>query len=217
MVVGGTSGSETHLDGPAVSEAIHLSGAGTVIQTMNDPLRIRRVAAGPHGLESTGVAMSRAVMTAATNDWGGAVHRHGDGSNVAGVFRDFESYPVDSWAALSAGAMMFISLGKHRGSAVLEAFEADPHTFKELAVRDEHLQSGEVTASTGLDEGSTGEHLEIIDPEEVEDPFGFEEQHVTASAEVLDTAPPPEPQSTPARRPEGWTDIGFGDDGGSER
>ena len=74
-----------------------------------------------------------------------------------------------------------------------------------------------MTASTGLDEGNTGEQLEIIDPEEVEDPFGFEEQHVTASAEVLDTPLAPEPSSTSARRPEGWTDIGFGDDGGSER
>jgi hypothetical protein len=187
VVLGGRDGDHIHLDGPAVSEAMHLSGCGPLVHTDNDPLQIRRVGVGANGLESVGVTVSRSVATAAWNDWGGGVHRHGDGSAVAGVRRDFECYPVDGWAQHEGGAVLFFSLGIHRGGALLEAQIANDQTLRELSVRDEHLQSGEIG-----DDSQPSEEAPAVDP------FGFGQTSAVAS---------------PAAQAD-WTDIGFGDDDG---
>ena len=190
VVLGGMDCEHTHLDGPAVSEAMHLSGCGPLVHADNDPLQIRRVGIGMNGLESVGVTVSRAVATAAWNDWGGGVHRHGDGSTVAGVRRDFECYPVDGWAQHEGGAVLFFSLGVHRGGALLEVQVANDQTLRELSVRDEHLQSGEI------DEVS-----QPIGEAPAVDPFGFGQASTAA----------------PAVAEADWMDIGFGDDDGQER
>jgi len=197
-IVGGVDGSVVQLDGPAVSAAIHLSGRGPLIQANHDPMRIRRVGVGEYGLENGGVALSRAVATSVWNGWGAPVHRYGDGSLVAGMAKDFECYPVDGWAAYDDGALVFLSLGKNRGGTVLEALSMGSHGFKDLAVRDEQLQSGVGGDSSVLSDSEPSE-----EPSVEIDPFGFDAN---------------EAQGTEyAEKEDAWGGIGFGDDEGSGR
>ena len=193
LVVGGTDGVRGWLDGPAVSEAIHLAGRGPPTAMLFDPLQIRQAVAGEWGLMSNGVCCSRPTATAAWNDWGGDVHRFGDGSEVGGLRRDFETYPVDGWGQVADGVALFVSLGPSRGAPVLEVVELDSTMLRELQARDIQLTEGD----------------DIIEDEEPmvefadEDPFGF------------DGAEDASPSSDSTRAQ--WTDIGFGDDGDSER
>jgi len=193
-LTGGSLGSGTVLGGQAVSDAIHLTGFGAFNAVSHDPIFIRRVGGGEFGLQSAGVAMSRSALTAVLNSWGKPVHRHGDGSLVAGFSQDIEIYPVDGWAAHDDGAVLFISLGKHRGAPIVEARAMGSHGLKDLLARDQQLQAGGAPDETVL--------LEVEDDEEP-DPFGFEgAADATAS----------EPAAGDA-----WTNIGFGDDEESER
>jgi hypothetical protein len=193
-VRGGTLGHFTQLGGQAVSDAIHLTGHGSFGTASHDPIMIRRVSGGDLGLQSAGVAMSRSALTAVLNGWGKPVHRHGDGSMVAEVSEDIESYPVDGWATHGDGAIVFISLGKHRGASVVEARLMGTHGLKDLVARDKQLQTGGTPDETVL--------LEVEDDQEA-DPFGFDG--------------PAAPTEEPAKGLDSWTDIGFGDEPGSER
>ncbi len=186
VVVGGDDGDHTLLDGPAVSEALHLCGGSPVVKTQDDPLQIRSVAIGLRGLESSGVSMSRAVMAAALNDWGGLVHRFGDSAEVAGVQRDFQCYPVEGWAEHSQGAMLFFSLGAHRGHGVVELKYVDSAGLRDLCAQDERLQAGELKS-------------EAPATSDEEDPFGFGAQ----------------PREDGSPDGSSWGQPGFGDDDGS--
>ena len=194
VVTGGSLGRSTTIGGQAVSDAIHLTGFGTFGSASNDPILIRRVSGGELGLQSAGVTLSRSALTSILNSWGKPVHRHGDGSLVAGVSEDIVSYPVDGWAAYGDGAVLFISVGRHRGAAIVEARAMGSHGLKDLFARDQQLQTGGAPEETVL--------LEVEDEEDA-DPFGFE-------GEVA----PPEVKSPGL---DAWTDIGFGDDEESGR
>jgi len=197
-IVGGVDGKVVQFDGPAVSSAIHLSGRGPLTQANHDPMRIRKVSVGEYGLESGGVALSRAVATSVWNGWGAPVHRYGDGSHVAGTAKDFECYPIDGWAAYEDGALVFVSMGKNRGGSVLEAMAMGAHGFKDLTVRDEQLQSGGGDVSSVLSDGDPSE-----EPTVEVDPFGFDAK---------------ESQGTEyAEKEDAWGGISFGDDEGSGR
>ena len=187
-MVGGTDGDTAWIDGPAVSEAVHLAGRGAPSTVLFDPLQIRKAGAGEWGLVSNGVCCSRPAATSAWNDWGADVHRFSDGSEVGGLSRDFETYPVDGWAQITDGVALFVSLGPSRGAPVLEALSVDLAQLRDLQARDIQLTEGE----------------DIIDDEEpmvevtVEDPFGVEGAEEDESASVELGAQ--------------WTDIGFGDE-----
>lgn len=193
QVVGGTDGVTAWLNGPAVSEAIHLAGRGTPKVVMHDPLSIRRIGVGTWGLMSNGVCCSRAAAASAWNDWGGGVHRYGDGSDVSGLSRDFETYPVDGWAVYSEGAVLFVSLGSTRGAPIVELLPVDGHAMKDLQARD--IQLTESDDILGVEEPV----LEMTD----DDPFAFADEK-SVEAEVSSVRGQ-------------WTDIGFGDDDGSKR
>ena len=113
---------------------------------------------------------------------------------LAEVSEDIESYPVDGWATHGDGAIVFISLGKHRGASVVEARLMGTHGLKDLVARDKQLQAGGTPDETVL--------LEVEDDQEA-DPFGFDG--------------PAAPTEEPAKGLDSWTDIGFGDEPGSER
>ena len=193
-VTGGLLDGTASLGGQGVSDAIHLTGFGGFESANHDPMLIRRVSGGEHGLQSVGVALSRSALTAVLNSWGKPVHRHGDGSLVAGVSEDINSYPVDAWALHGQGALLFLSVGRHRGAPVVEARSMGTHGIKDLSVRDQQLQVGGIPEETVL--------LEVEDDGEA-DPFGFN----NASDEQ---------QSGPSGG-DAWTGIGFGDDGEPER
>ena len=194
QVVGGTDGVASTLDGPAVSEAVHLCGRGAPTSLMFDPLQVRQAGAGEWGLMSNGVCCSRPAAMAAWNDWGGAVHRFGDGSEVCGLRRDFQTYPVDGWGQLSDGAALFVSLGAARGAPVLEVLGLDHTMLRELQSRDIQLTEGDDI----LDDEDP-----IVEFTEEDDPFGFDASE-ESSADSRGIAAQ-------------WTDIGFGDDNDSER
>ena len=190
-VVGGLLGGSVSLGGQGVSDALHLTGHGTFESAHHDPILIRRVSGSEYGLQSAGVALSRGALTAVLNSWGKAVHRHGDGSIVAGVSEDIISYPVDGWAVHGEGAVLFISVGKHRGAPIVEARVMGSHGLKDLIARDQQLQAGGVPDETVL--------LEVEDEDEG-DPFGF-----TESGQA---------EANPPSGGDSWTGIGFGDDEG---
>ena len=193
-VVGGTDGESSWLDGPAVSEAIHLAGRGAPTSLMYDPLQIRNVGTGEWGLMSNGICCSRPAATAAWNDWGAGVHRFSDGSEVGGLSRDFQTYPVDGWAQVVDGVALFISVGPSRGAPILEVLGVDATMLRELQSRDIQLTEGE---------GIIDDEEPSVELADEDDPFGFE-----GSEE-----PSVDNQSLGSQ----WTDIGFGDESESER
>ncbi|MAY80208.1 MAG: hypothetical protein CL930_05405 [Deltaproteobacteria bacterium] len=205
-ILGGFYDGVVRIDGPAVARALELAAGQMPSRVRNDPLQIRRINVGDLGLESSGVACARDVVTDAWNRWPGSLHRYGDGRDVAGVAEDFESYPVEGWGTVSEGVALFVSLGTSRGCDVLEVGWFDPHAFRDLIARDRQLRSGFET-----DHGE-GPDLEIEDDESAfdtdirdteldtltEDPFASDQVFggVSKEASII----------------EGWTDIGFGDD-----
>ncbi len=193
QIVGGSDGISAWLDGPAVSEAIHLAGRDALTTVVHDPLRIRRVGAGDWGLMSSGVCCSRSAAMASWNDWGGDVHRYADGSEVGGLNRDFQTYPVDGWTKVGDGVALFISLGPSRGAPALEVLAVDSDMLRDLQARDIQLTEGDDIIA---DEEPSVEVAE-------DDPFGFDEADESSVVSV-------EPNAA-------WTDIGFGDDNESER
>ena len=194
QVVGGTDGVSSKLDGPALSEAVHLCGRGAPTSLMFDPLQVRQVGSGEWGLMSNGVCCSRPTAMAAWNDWGGGVHRFGDGSEVCGLRRDFQTYPVDAWSEVAEGAALFVSLGATRGAPILEVLELDHTMLRELQSRDIQLTEGDDILDV---------EEPVVELTEEDDPFGFD-----ASGDLHG--------DSRAMRAE-WTDIGFGDDKDSER
>ena len=191
QITGGRSGDRVEVGGPPVGAAMHFAGYGPLRTVLHDPLQIRRVSGSEVGLESEGVAMSRDVMTLLMNEWGAPVHRHGDGSSVAGVSGDVVGYPVEGWAAQGEGAVVFIGVGRNRGASVVEATRMTGHALKDLAARD-----------VQLNEGLRGNETMVLEPENTggENPFD------------LSTAPEvPEEKTEPSLR-DSWTDLGFGDD-----
>jgi hypothetical protein len=217
LVMGGTDGEHTCVDGPAVAQAMARCGSGRPIRCTDDPLQIRRVSAQSNGLLSHGVACGRPAMLAALNVWGKEIHRFGDESEVAGMARDFTTYPVDAWAPANDGVVLFISLGKHRGADLVEALWVDHHAQRDLQARDLGLDENEgavvadeeptleledpLDGDVGIEQGVAGEGVVEAD----EDPFGFDSEVATnedgvAVQDKLD-----------------WGDIGFGDGDATER
>ena len=147
-------------------------------------------------------------MLEALNRWGQTIHRYGDNSEVSGISRDFTSYPVDAWAPHDGGTILFLGLDQSRGRDLVEALWVDGHMLRDLQVRDQDLASG----GEGMLESETPS-LEVDDPfdEESErrvggdDPFGFEPGSASAVQEKASAVH------------SDWGDIGFGDDGGTER
>ena len=147
-------------------------------------------------------------MLEALNRWGQAIHRFGDNSEVSGVSRDFDTYPVDAWAPHDGGTILFFGLNRNRGSEVVEALWVDGHMLRDLQARDQDLASG----GDGMLE-SEAPSVEVDDPFEEEsedtggsdDPFGFEPGAIPGDTEKV----------SPSHSD--WGDIGFGDDGGTER
>lgn len=202
-VVGGTDGATAWLDGPAVSEAIHLAGRESLARALHDPLWIRRASSGDWGLASNGVCCSRTAATDAWNAWGGDIHRYGDGSAVAGLSKDFSVVPVDGWAKHKDGAVLFISLGPNRGGPILEVLSIDENVLQDLHSRDSQLGQGEgMLKKSGLAEEDQTPLEDSLPPAD-EDVFGFGES--TASP-----APATEDEVQ-------WKELGFGDGSGSER
>jgi hypothetical protein len=202
-VVGGTDGAMAWLDGPAVSEAIHLAGREPLERSKHDPLWIRRVSSGDWGLASSGVCCSRAAATDAWNAWGSDVHRYGDGSDVAGIGTDFNVVPVDGWAKHVDGAALFISLGPNRGGPILEVLSMDLDALRDLHLRDSQLGQGDgMVTEHGLasDDEPPSEGSR---PQDQGDVFGFGESAESTGSE--------------ARDDEQWKGFGFGDESGSER
>ena len=202
-VLGGTDGATAWLDGPTVSEAIHLAGRESLERATHDPLWIRRASAGDWGLASSGVCCSRAAATDAWNAWGDDIHRYGDGSEVAGISKDFNVVPVDGWAPHMDGVALFLSLGSNRGGPILEVQSMEPDAFRDLHVRDSQLGHGEgMVKELGLvGEGETPSD----DSEEPVhgDIFGFGESSAAPEVEVVED--------------ESWKELGFGDENEPKR
>lgn len=202
-VVGGTDGETAWLDGPAISEAIHLAGREFMERSQDDPLWVRRASSGEWGLASNGVCCSRLAATDAWNAWGGDVHRYGDESKVAGVSKDFSVVPVDGWAKDKDGAVVFISLGPNRGGAILEVISMESDVLRDLHVRDSQLGHGEgMVMKDGL-AGNDELRSEVLSTPTDEDVFGFGESVESPGLEVSGE--------------DSWKDLGFGDGSGSKR
>ena len=114
-ILGGTRDGHVMIDGPAVSLALDLACREMPIHLKNDPLQIRRIGIGDLGMESSGVACARDVMTDAWNRWPGSLHRYGDGRDVAGIAEDFENYPVEGWGTVLDGVALFYECWKLTG------------------------------------------------------------------------------------------------------
>jgi hypothetical protein len=213
-VVGGFDGDVTTVGGTAVARAMARCGSRAPMRCTDDPLHVRRVSTDVYGLVSSGVACGRPVMLAALNVWGQDVHRFGDENEVAGLARDFATYPVDAWAPVDEGVVLFISLGRSRGAEMVEALWVDHHSLRDLQVRDEDLDKvGEDLLSN---ETPTLEVEDFVETDVLQghtepkdaleaDPFGFQ------------AAVPAKKENTALQSKLDWDEIGFGDDDVPER
>ncbi len=127
---GGTDGEAAALSGPAVADALAMSGAGSIEGSQHDPLAVRRAAPGRLGLHSDGLLVAPEVSAAflqALRDERESVHLAGEGTKVAGLARDFRRYPVRGWwDAGRDGVVVFIALGDEPNAAVeLRTMDAD--------------------------------------------------------------------------------------------
>ena len=133
-------------------------------------------------------------MTEALSRHEADVHRHGDGTRIAGINADFVCYPVQAWWDQGEAVTVFMSLGQ--GSRAIEVLRLDKHAFRDLHVRDRSLGQ-EAPAEPTFSRKEEGNPSF--------DPF------FQAPTETPRAASSERSQATPSLQ-ESWTEIGFGDD-----
>ncbi len=150
-VDGGTDGLTTWLEGPAVTGAMQLLGAGPPVESVNDPLGIRSVTTELTGLKSQGILASSNFVRSTERGITSSVHRHGDEVEVAGASTDFRLYPVPMWWESAGTVRMWVELGVRRCDGPAELVVMNRLMFRDIHRRDSEMDpapvSGDVEAT----------------------------------------------------------------------
>lgn len=113
-VQGGTDGAQSALLGPAVAEALALSGLGSGrLADPKDLLSIRRAGVSGQGFTNRGLVTSGAFLRGlleALRRRDGTVHLQGEPTEVGGISADFRLYPVTAWWQHDADIAVAIAL-----------------------------------------------------------------------------------------------------------
>ena len=156
-VHGGFDGEGQALRGPAIQQALGLTGIDSPHGALGDPLGLRHVALGAAGLLSKGIVASPAFvehLEAESNRQGRRFVLPDSGQPVAGVRKPFVAYPV---AGVREGSdrtvTLLLRLDGDSSSSPVEIIRMGIDSFQEFHGQDQGLQPG---SCRGLTAGGGG-------------------------------------------------------------
>ncbi len=174
-VTGGTDGERDLPAGPAVGEAIALSGSGPLDLDAGDSLDVRRAQVGASGLRSEGVVCSAAFFEALlkeVRDSSAGLRVAGQGGAGVGDFcADFECYPVRAYWGVPSEIVVAIALAEGAAPAV-ELRVMDVESLTDFHLADAELARRSRPAPSAAPEPAPLEAVAIAD-EQVDSVFGF--------------------------------------------
>ena len=200
VVVGGSDGVHASLGGPAVGEAVALTGSGpSALIPADDPLGIRRAGLSAAGFSNGGMVASGSFLADALDALRrkrAAVHVQGEAGAAAGLAQDFQLYPALAWWEQGAGRVV-LALAFADPPGAGPAAELMVMGFDEL--RELHRSDGEAAAIAhrvaAAPPPAAGAHSATIDPfaDDLGPDVGQLQSEAGASAAAAPTVPEPTP------------------------